>query len=465
MPAKPKLSIGLPVRNGLPLLKETLDLLVKQSFAEFELIISDNASTDDTWAVCQRYAASDSRIRLLKNERNVGAADNANRVFRESKGDYFFWASADDLYLPDFAERCIDKLEDSPEAILCYPRWKVINVNGKEIPETPEPEHVNHVSPVQRFRSVVRGVHVDKIIFGVFRSKAIRQTGLFGYFPSSDRVLLAELMLLGGVCEVPEFLFHRRVHSRQQDYTNRRTYGSWFHPTGNKGKCCPYWRMVYEYAQVVRRSSLSLSDKLKCLSHLRHYVSRNRSWLMSEMILSPWRYLEMLYHRVRSTPYLIAQDDPLDEMGTNYSPETSDPYEIESQTFADPRLIDFHDRERWDGKVLRWSEPVAKVQFLVPASDYRIEIETGGLRGMNCDYEFSLAFNDTIIPRDSIIIDQGNIRFQVERSACNASQQTLHIECEPLVPADTGSIDYRHLGMPVFWIRLEPLVLSSAKAA
>ena len=91
-------SIGMPVYNGEKYIREALDSLLGQSFTGFELIISDNASTDGTEAICQQYAAKDSRIRYVRQPVNLGALDNFTFVLDEARGGYFMWAAADDRY-------------------------------------------------------------------------------------------------------------------------------------------------------------------------------------------------------------------------------------------------------------------------------------------------------------------------------------------------------------------------------
>src|SRR5690349_812781 len=97
MPARaPQVSIGLPVYNGEKYLLNAIGSLLKQDFEDFELVISDNASTDKTEAMCHEFAAKDKRIRYHRNETNIGATGNYNRVFRLSNGEFFRWASHDD---------------------------------------------------------------------------------------------------------------------------------------------------------------------------------------------------------------------------------------------------------------------------------------------------------------------------------------------------------------------------------
>jgi glycosyltransferase involved in cell wall biosynthesis len=97
MTRTPRLSIGLPVRNGEQYLAEALDALLGQSYGDFELIISDNASTDGTEAICRRDAGTDRRIRYIRQQRNIGRAGSHNMVFMRSRGELFKWASDDEL--------------------------------------------------------------------------------------------------------------------------------------------------------------------------------------------------------------------------------------------------------------------------------------------------------------------------------------------------------------------------------
>ena len=100
----PQVSIGMPVYNGEPFISEALDSLLDQTFTDFELIISDNASTDSTEAICRQYAAKDSRIRYVRQAENLGAPANFQFVLDQAVGKYFMWAAADDLQTPNYIE-------------------------------------------------------------------------------------------------------------------------------------------------------------------------------------------------------------------------------------------------------------------------------------------------------------------------------------------------------------------------
>ena len=112
----PRLSVGLPVYNGENFLAESLEAMLGQSYQDFELIISDNASTDGTGDICRRYARQDSRVRYIRQPLNIGLARNHNCLVAEARGELFKWASHDDLYARDLLERCVERtdVEDGP---------------------------------------------------------------------------------------------------------------------------------------------------------------------------------------------------------------------------------------------------------------------------------------------------------------------------------------------------------------
>src|SRR6185295_20414870 len=96
----PRVSIGLPVFNGEQLLRQAVDSLLAQTFSDFELVISDNGSTDGTEAICREYAARDSRIRYLREPENRGGSWNFSRLPPLARGEYFRWSCHDDICEP-----------------------------------------------------------------------------------------------------------------------------------------------------------------------------------------------------------------------------------------------------------------------------------------------------------------------------------------------------------------------------
>jgi glycosyltransferase involved in cell wall biosynthesis len=111
----PEASIGMPVYNGEKTIRAALDSVLAQTFTDFELIISDNASTDGTTAICREYAARDRRIRYVRQRENRGPAANFRFVLDEAVGKYFMWAACDDIRSPDFLAVNFKFLSENPE--------------------------------------------------------------------------------------------------------------------------------------------------------------------------------------------------------------------------------------------------------------------------------------------------------------------------------------------------------------
>ena len=293
---KPRISIGMPVYNGEKFLQEALDSILAQTFEDFELIISDNASTDRTKEICQEYAAKDQRIRYYRNQENLGAGWNINRVFELSTGKYFKWNAHDDNCAPEFLERCIEVLDQDPSVVLCYPKVTLINEHGKFIrnwngrnclvPPTPMTK-LNSLKPHERFGELV-APHMCYQIFGLIRANALKRTPLFGTYSAADNVLLARLGLIGRFYQLPEYLFYSRNHPQQsyQVCDDDYKYAEWWDPK-NKGQVMlPHIKILREYLHAISSTPLSLPEKMYCYAHTLRFVRWFRELMIKELIFA-----------------------------------------------------------------------------------------------------------------------------------------------------------------------------------
>ena len=151
----PRVSVGMPVYNGQRYVKAALDSVLAQTFRDFELFISDNASTDATEEICREYAARDPRIRYSRNDENIGSARNGNRTIQLATGEYFKSAHHDDLCAPEFLARCIEVLEQHPAAVLCYPQSRVIDEHGNLMSDPEDGLDLRAPDPVESFPPAV----------------------------------------------------------------------------------------------------------------------------------------------------------------------------------------------------------------------------------------------------------------------------------------------------------------------
>jgi len=262
-PNHPRVSIGLPVYNGSRYLAAALDSLLGQTFADFELIICDNASTDDTQAICGNYAARDPRIRYIREPANTGAVRNHNRTIELARGEFFKWAAHDDVYAPQFVERCVRHLDAHPETVLAFSRTRFIDQDGTPLAEYPHPLNLASPSRGERFLGYVCANHVMVEDYGLVRTDVLRQTPLLGNFVWSDMVLFGELALYGPFFEVPEILFFRREHPQRAMQANRdaKSLSEWNDPRKSGGSIAPTWRALREYLAALFRAPLTVGER------------------------------------------------------------------------------------------------------------------------------------------------------------------------------------------------------------
>lgn len=224
----PLLSIGLPVYNGGRFLRGALTSILQQSFSDFELIISDNASTDDTPTICAEFARYDGRIRYSRNETNIGLARNHNRTFLLSRGRYFKWAAHDDEYDPAMLSTCVDVLERVGRHIsVVYCAAQIIDALGNPTAVRSDRVASSDPRPSRRLARFLNNHALFNFSFGVIRSDILRLTPLYGAFPVSDVVLFAELAMRGGLYEVDEPLLRLRFHEGRSFEAHKAPHALW----------------------------------------------------------------------------------------------------------------------------------------------------------------------------------------------------------------------------------------------
>jgi len=256
----PRLSIGLPVYNGERHLREAIDSLLAQDIGDFELVISDNASVDGTSEICREYADRDPRVRYSRTEANVGAAANFNRAFELCSGDYFMWGSDDDIWEPQFASRCIARLENSPNAVMCTSQVRFIGEDG-ELRTDWYRKSVN--TPGMRVETRVHEL-LREIgwygIYSVFRPSALAATGLYRPVFGGDVSLLLELVLQGEALAVPETLLQYRLpDERKTEEQMAEEIDPQAASDEARGNSRPWVFLATELIGIVRESGLPMS--------------------------------------------------------------------------------------------------------------------------------------------------------------------------------------------------------------
>ena len=277
---KPTLSIGLPVYNGERYLPKALASLLSQDFEDFELVISDNGSSDQTEAICRDSARKDRRIRYVRSEQNRGTTWNFRRVFELSQGEFFKYAAYDDECYPTMLRRCMEVFQSSdPTVALVYTlsekidenstviiqngglKWERGGLNWDRVATTAKTPH-------QRLAHVIwRALH-GHAHYGVIRSSFLLRARPYGCV-AADWMLLAELGMMGKIVEVPEVLFRLRIHrANSWNSTTPLEVLKWHNPAANGLEAVLPFRIavVLEYLKSVRYATLSPFERMMCLT-------------------------------------------------------------------------------------------------------------------------------------------------------------------------------------------------------
>lgn len=313
----PRVSVGMPVFNGEMFLEKTLESLLSQTFKDFEIIISDNASTDRTEEICRAYASQDARIRYCRSSVNRGAAWNHNHVFELARGEYFKWQSHDDLCAPEFLQRCVSALDQDPGVILCYSWAQIADQKGEILRNfRSQMARMDSSYPHQRFHDAICQEHYCCEIYGLSRTSTLRKTSLIGNYTGSDRMLLAELALLARFHEIPEYLFINRDHAnRSTRAVPIHLLSAWFDPN-LKGKISfPRWRWLFEYGRVVARSGLGLRERMRCYAQLLPWIRQYGKRLVQDLRRAGMMLLRRLSPRAGERLSQVVHDGPRSLLG------------------------------------------------------------------------------------------------------------------------------------------------------
>lgn len=279
----PVVSIGLPVYNGARHLAESIESLLAQTFIDFELIISDNASTDETETICRAYAARDQRIRYVRQPENLGSARNWNFVVDLARGEYFKWASANDLCAPQMLEHCVEVMRSEPDVVLCYGRTQLIDDEGKIIHVYPHDLEVLEARPSTRFRRLCLELRLNNGQSGLHRLATLRRTGVERNYPTGDTVLAAELALHGRFRRLSEVQLNRRMgrHSASRYLTPREL--RIFLGAKDQEVHRVVWLTHGDYFRSVLRAPIGVLEKLSALAFVLRSVWWHRVALWREL--------------------------------------------------------------------------------------------------------------------------------------------------------------------------------------
>jgi glycosyltransferase involved in cell wall biosynthesis len=261
---RPKVSVGMPLYNGADTLHIMLDSVLAQTFTDFELIISDNCSTDASAEVVGRYADKDPRVRYHCAPINRGSPLNFSNAAQLARGEYFVWAMDDDLFEPTYFERCFEALDADPSLVLVYATTNVIDDQGAFCRVEHDQFDLTSDDPKHRYATLVQRLGWCNCLSGMIRHEQMMKTRLLANDSiGADNLFLAELVLRGKFLQLDEALFHRRIGERKQNFAEKlhrleHLYGG---EVSFPGLLLPYNRLGKRHLEMLLRAEVSEADR------------------------------------------------------------------------------------------------------------------------------------------------------------------------------------------------------------
>ena len=278
--SSPRVSVCLPVYQGETYVADAIRSIQNQSFHDFELVISDNASTDRTESICREFSEQDSRVRYFRADKNQGLAWNHNRAFELSRGEFAMWIGHDDRLDPTHLERCVTELDRNPAAVLCYTNSNDIDAEGAVTAKIDLPTIGDSSRPSDRYSQTVQYEKRCDVVFGLMRADVLRRTNLHGGYHGSDWPLIAEMALHGRFLHLPEHLFSRRKHLNQASRRNDRWQNTVIFDPRKAGKTTyPFFSLVAGFRSAIERAPIGFLERRRCHAHLLGFSWRNRHHL------------------------------------------------------------------------------------------------------------------------------------------------------------------------------------------
>jgi len=278
-------SIGVPVRNGEDSLARCLDSILAQDFTDFEVVVSDNASTDRTRELVEEYRSKDDRIRLSCREANVGIIENFNSVVRLARGEFVRWVGADDWLEPTYLSECVAALDADPEAVLATTYFRLHYDDGTDEYLEYRGDRVDSSDPRRRLQRMLWFFHAGAAVYepnySLIRRRVLESTGLLRLHAKNDWILSTQLALAGRFTHVPKLLFHREWPLHQHKDVKRHLMR--LHPTRWAELHPSVWGLTRALLSTLEQADLDPAEYRACRRDVlaftaREYQRRSKAW-------------------------------------------------------------------------------------------------------------------------------------------------------------------------------------------
>lgn len=279
----PSVGIGLPVYNNAKYLSKTLDSILNQTYPNITVYLSDDCSDDGTDDICESYAEKDDRIKYFRNEENLGANGNLEKVLSLATTDYFMFARGHEILSPDHIRDCVRILEEDKNVVLSFVTTQWIDETNKIISNKP----IGYFD-TRGFDVVTRCALVFwgrlECFYGLTRTEVMKSIRFSENIIANDLIMLLEMALTGSFAHVRSGVRYRRYHYSGETYRKRlqRYRTGAYRQLKTIDRLFPFARLPYHLCLSVMKSKVSASDKTKILlvvlfnAPLKYIVSRGK---------------------------------------------------------------------------------------------------------------------------------------------------------------------------------------------
>ena len=301
----PRVTVSVAVHNGADYLGDCVESILAQSYPDFELVISDSASTDGTEELCRSYAARDQRVRYLRSDDYLGITENHEATLRAARGELFCWIGADDALHEDYVSACVEAFDADPTLVHVCATAQGIDPLWHRDARTPlladyrdDRLTLLDPSPSARLRNLIRQLRQCNAFMGLYRTDLLRSLLPLEPAPGFDRVLLAQVVLHGRSEQLKRLLYYRRMHSTQtsRHMTEAATQRIFNRPLTTVA----YLESVNLFGRqvaAIRQAPLDANERLRCFRVLgvRWFPVRHRA-LAKELVRTAGRTRNRLLH-------------------------------------------------------------------------------------------------------------------------------------------------------------------------
>jgi len=322
----------MSVYNGSYYLRESVESILNQSFTNFEFIIIDDGSTDDSWEILTQYAERDRRIRVIKNEQNIGLTRSLNKGIKLAQGEYIARQDADDISLAQRFEKQVLVLDQHSDVLLASCNIDVVNAEGHYLETLKRDCDPDLTSWYLLFHNRIAG-HSQVM----FRRVLVQELGGYNetYQYSQDYELWCRLSKVGKIAILPEILLRQRNHNKSVSAEKRSE----------------------QYAYVLEQIKLNVKQLTGEELRLEDAENLRKFWVHPAGIPLSEQQVDALNVRLRSIYQAFIQQ---------YKHHPVDHSKLRNQI---PTLIG-HQFLAWANSLSLWRYPLAKVKLILCAFDW-----------------------------------------------------------------------------------------------